>query len=232
MKKRFLQWATVLIIIAFLAGQTVFSQDVGVTQVVSPPDSSAWNMNDSYTVTVKVQNFGASDASSFPIVFKAGNNNPLYEVYTGTLTAGATMDFTFSQKQWITSSSSKNGTSFTELSGDSDLSNDTTVFYCIFTTWPSGIDDNSNNSNLGIRSLYVHPNSGYLDVILNNNNGGRKISVHVVNILGNEVSTSNYYIADGNGDLHIDVSDLVQGVYFVFFRAEDRIIKKKFVILQ
>lgn len=111
-------------------------KDVGVSQIVAP--LNPLNSDNAVRVSVKIKNYGSSDASNFNINLSGGNIEKdelwatITEPFTGTVSAGATEEFTFSQRVDMSNYSEKYKLSaYTSLSEDGDKNNDTITEYYI-----------------------------------------------------------------------------------------------------
>ena len=99
------------------------SANVGVTAIVSP--SSGMGLA-TETVTVTVKNFGTAAQSNFPVAYQVNTNTPVTETYTASLAAGASANYTFTTGADLSTLGTYQFASWTELSGDANLNNDTT----------------------------------------------------------------------------------------------------------
>lgn len=99
------------------------SADVGVTAITAPTSSSSLGANE--TVVVSVTNFGAQAQSNFPVSYQINNNPAVTESYSGTLASGATASMTFSTTANLNVLGVYNMIAYTSLTGDANLSNDT-----------------------------------------------------------------------------------------------------------
>lgn len=97
--------------------------DVGVTVIASPVSSTV--LGNSETVTVTLENFGASSQNNIPIHYQINNGTIINEVYSGTLAPGNTASYSFSTTADLSALGSYSFAAFTALSGDTDLTNDT-----------------------------------------------------------------------------------------------------------
>ncbi|MBK7109294.1 MAG: hypothetical protein IPH61_09260 [Bacteroidetes bacterium] len=68
--------------------------DIGVVALVDPPLASA-SYSSAETVTVSVKNFGTNSQTGFTVKYLADGGTTYSGTYAGTITAGATGDFTF-----------------------------------------------------------------------------------------------------------------------------------------
>jgi len=71
-----------------------FDNDIGIADVITPSDGT---IGSSEIVQVRVKNFGVLDQSNFDIELRLDDVLVATETYTGTLTAGTSDTFTFSQ---------------------------------------------------------------------------------------------------------------------------------------
>lgn len=106
---------------AFKLG-SLLSHDVGVIAITSPVTGL---LTATETVTVSVRNFGLEDQTNFPISYSVDGGIPETELFTGTLPAGETQDFSFAASADL---STENETyeiwASTELISDENLPND------------------------------------------------------------------------------------------------------------
>ena len=69
------------------------ANDPGVTAIISPLDSV--QIAATSTVEITIKNFGANTLLSVPVHYQIGSNSPVNETWTGVLTPGATVNYTF-----------------------------------------------------------------------------------------------------------------------------------------
>ncbi|MFZ1611934.1 MAG: CARDB domain-containing protein, partial [Chitinophagales bacterium] len=101
-----------------------FPNDISVVSLVEPAITSA-SFTSSETVTVKVKNFGTNSQTGFTVKYLADGGTTYSGTYAGTITAGATGDFTFAAAADLSAFGTHSFTAWTELAGDINLSNDT-----------------------------------------------------------------------------------------------------------
>jgi len=100
-----------------------FNDDLGVIAVNSPVDG---NLTTTETIDVTVKNFGLVDQSNFDVNFQIDGGTVVTETYSGTLTAGSTNTFTFTQTgDFSTTGQTYNIKAFTTLPTDQFIQNDT-----------------------------------------------------------------------------------------------------------
>ncbi len=71
-----------------------FNDDIGVIALNSPTNGG---LSSTETITVTVKNFGLIDQSNFNVSYQIDGGTIVTETYSGTLTAGSTNTFTFTQ---------------------------------------------------------------------------------------------------------------------------------------
>jgi hypothetical protein len=100
-----------------------FNDDLGVIAVNSPVDG---NLTSTEIIDVTVKNFGLVDQSNFDVNFQIDGGTVVTETYSGTLTAGSTATFTFTQTgDFSTTGQLYNIKAFTSLTTDQFIQNDT-----------------------------------------------------------------------------------------------------------
>ena len=103
--------------------QHTFSDNVGVTTITSPDGNT---FSSSETVTVTIENFGASAQNNIPVSYSVNGANTVTETFPGPLAAGANSSFSFLAGVDITSLGDYEIVAFTDLVSEMDRSNDTT----------------------------------------------------------------------------------------------------------
>jgi hypothetical protein len=98
-----------------------FNNDLGVSNITAPTDGI---LSANETITVSITNYGLQDQSNFPIQYQVNGGNAVTENYTGTVTAGATVSFTFSTTYDMSTTGDYTITATTNLASDQDNSND------------------------------------------------------------------------------------------------------------
>ncbi|MDT0556477.1 proprotein convertase P-domain-containing protein [Patiriisocius hiemis] len=99
-----------------------FDTDAGVVDIVAPVDGDLSAPQD---VTISVRNFGLNDISNVPVSYTIDGGAPIAGVVPGTITSGATVDYTFT----VQADLSIEGQTYliessTALPGDEDPGND------------------------------------------------------------------------------------------------------------
>jgi hypothetical protein len=100
--------------------------DVGAQTFVSP--SAATTSGASVPVTVKFKNYGTTTITSIPVHYRVNTGTPVSETWNGSLLPDSTVDYTFTT-QYISPIVAYNLYSYTQLTGDLHLFNDTTQLH-------------------------------------------------------------------------------------------------------
>lgn len=96
--------------------------DIGVTDLVAPASGS--NLSNTETVTITVTNFGSEDQADFPVNFTFNGEPTVTETFTGTLTSGTSVDYTFTETVDLSEFDDYTLDACTALVGDQDTTND------------------------------------------------------------------------------------------------------------
>ncbi len=117
------------------------ANDIGVTGITAPVDG---DLTDIESVTISIFNYGTNTQTGFPVSYSVNGGNLVTETYTGSISQGETVSYTFTN----TADFSANNTTFeieaiTGLVSDENLSNNanttevtSSLNYCM----PSAID--------------------------------------------------------------------------------------------
>ncbi|CAG5085966.1 GEVED domain-containing protein [Parvicella tangerina] len=103
--------------------QHLFADDVGVIAMTSPDGSGTYTGAE--TITVTIENFGTSTQTSIPVSYEVNGGVVVSETYTGSIAAGGTDTYSFTNPIDMSSLGTYDFIAYTELSGDGDLTNDT-----------------------------------------------------------------------------------------------------------
>lgn len=99
----------------------VFTNDLGITEITSPSSGEGLG---SESVSVIIENFGALDQSNFDVSYTVNGGTPIVETINGTILAGQTLFYTFTQPADLSTVGSYSITASTLSVGDLDPSND------------------------------------------------------------------------------------------------------------
>jgi len=208
--------------IALLAiGFASFAQDVGVTDVIAPSQSNNLTLGYRYAVTVTITNFGSSSIQDIPVKFAVGLNDVLDEVHTGTITAGATSNYTFTDSLVIIDDFVGTGFAETKYVGDVNAGNDRLETFYSF--GPTSLFDNLEDA---VSDIKVYPNP-VVDELSINYDGTGEADVNIYNMAGDLVLALGKY---AGGTLNnINIAELSSGTYVVQVASESGTTYKKFV---
>ncbi|HPF11809.1 MAG TPA: T9SS type A sorting domain-containing protein [Flavobacteriaceae bacterium] len=95
--------------------------DIGVTSIDEPTNGVLTNAED---ITISIRNFGINDITDPEVQYAIDGGTPVVETYSGTISAGTTESFTFATQADLSAPGDYVITSQTNLSGDTDPSND------------------------------------------------------------------------------------------------------------
>lgn len=102
--------------------ETVAPKDAGVAAVTSP--SVSCGLGASVPITVTLKNYGSTPTGNFPVTYKVNQNEPVTEIFTGTLPVQGTASFTFSQAADLSISQPYTIRAYTSVAQDSVTTND------------------------------------------------------------------------------------------------------------
>lgn len=100
-----------------------FPNDIGVIGINAPISESGLGMEN---IDITIKNFGAESQSDFEVTFQIGAEPPVTETVAGPINAGETITYTFLTAGDFTAIGDYDVWAYSELTGDGDLSNDTT----------------------------------------------------------------------------------------------------------
>ncbi|MCB9189000.1 MAG: T9SS type A sorting domain-containing protein [Flavobacteriales bacterium] len=106
--------------------QHLFADNVGATAITSPSGTGSFTSTE--TVTITIENFGTSTQTSIPVAYQINGGTVVAETYNGSITAGGSDTYSFTTTADLSNLGSYTIVAYTDLSGDSDLTNDTTEY--------------------------------------------------------------------------------------------------------
>ena len=121
-----------------------FANDIGATAIIEPLSGEGLG-NEAITITI--ENFGGAAQSNFDVSYSIEGGIPVVETFTGSINPGETENYTFSTLGDFSEIGTYTVSSSTELSGDSDLSNNTIEVDVVNVSCSS--DTNSNIMAIG-----------------------------------------------------------------------------------
>ncbi len=104
---------------------TLSSPDVGAGSLVTPV--SNFNLTNSETVSVSINNYSTNPISNFPVSYKIGSNPAVTETMTGTVPPFGSYTYTFTQTADLSAYQNYSIKTYTGLTGDVTATNDTLV---------------------------------------------------------------------------------------------------------
>jgi len=235
--KRISKKLAVLLFAGFLLSNisSIAQIDAGVNFIVAPAEGSTLILNNNYTVTIRIQNYGGTTLSNVPVKFSLNGpgNTPLNEIYPGPLNAGDSAEYTFVSQFTLTDTTDPVGYGIADINGDVFPPNNFKNATYIFPAPPTGYDDEENNiksnTSLIIEPLIYNPSSESLTVVIENNTGNRAISISLMSLSGKKLMAYNYQAKRPILRSGLDVSNLPSGVYIVVAKNSEGISCKKFV---
>ncbi|MFC1731204.1 right-handed parallel beta-helix repeat-containing protein, partial [candidate division KSB1 bacterium] len=69
--------------------------DAGISEILNPGDTTY--VDNDYQVTVRIHNFGINTLTSIPVAYRFKTTSPVEETWTGSLSPGDSVDYTFLQ---------------------------------------------------------------------------------------------------------------------------------------
>ena len=99
----------------------VYNNDAGITQI--EPLTSACGLSTA-NITCTIKNFGTNTISDFDIAYTVNGVNEIIETFSGSITNGSTMDYSFSTPADISDIGTHTIEAYTILAGDENNTND------------------------------------------------------------------------------------------------------------
>jgi len=194
--------------------------DAGIESILAPSQDSVYS--DAEEVTVLIRNFGYVPVSDFWIFYTINNSTPVGEFITNTITAGSSLQFTFSEKADLSAYQSYTIVAFTQLLNDVASYNDSSSILLVHSA--------NEVSGLFIRTdnflIYPNPTTGvvrlYFEVVRETHS-----LLSVRNIIGQVVRQQQVPLIRGMMHMTIDLGDLPAGLYFLSFEIKNHRITRK-----
>ncbi len=102
--------------------ETVAPRDAGVAAVTAP--SVSCGLGASVPVTVSIRNYGSTAISGFPVTYKINQDEPVTEIFSGSIPVQGSASYTFSQTADLSLSQPYTIRAYTSVSLDSVTTND------------------------------------------------------------------------------------------------------------
>ncbi|HIA07167.1 MAG TPA: T9SS type A sorting domain-containing protein [Flavobacteriales bacterium] len=231
MKARFLKIIALPVILLLFSAHSSSAQDAGCTMVVSPAAGSTLILNSSYTVTLRIENFGTTTLTSIPVKFSLNGlgNTPLNETWTGSLDPGDSTDYTFASQFTLTDASDTSGYGIADLVGDTWPPNNLATVIYVFPGGPTSVDQEEESSRLSIEPIFPNPTSDNLSLIISGNADGKNIKVSLLTIEGKILKEFEYSAPHDNLEVNLNIANLPAGLYFIGATTGYDTVYRKFV---
>ncbi len=95
--------------------------DIGVTNITAPVDGP---LTANEVITIDIRNFGNNDITNPEVQYIADGGTPVVENYSGTISAGTTVSYSFSATADLSASGNHTIVARTNLAGDTNPGND------------------------------------------------------------------------------------------------------------
>ncbi len=196
--------------------------DVAVTEILMPGSSASPGTS---PVKVVIKNFGTDTQTSIPVSYRRGSLTPVNAIWTGSLVAGATVEFTFPAPMTVPNGSSFSICAYTILTNDAYTLNDT---LCKSVSIGVGIND-VDESNFWLGQNMPNPTTGLTNIEYNLPVSG-EVKFDIINLVGQKVYSFNKKLDAGKHFIDLDVKDLSSGVYYYTIEFKDKRLVKKMVV--
>ncbi|WP_416445394.1 GEVED domain-containing protein [Leeuwenhoekiella sp. A16] len=133
----------------------LWDKDLGVTALTAPVSGSSYNDEN---ITISLYNYGGTAQSNFPVTYSVNGDAQVTENFTGILPSRTTVDFTFAQTYNFAQLGAYNITASTNLTDDSDHSNDnysTTIYVDICKPEGNCESDNDGVTILDLQGVHI-----------------------------------------------------------------------------
>ncbi|MFK8007954.1 MAG: S8 family serine peptidase [Saprospiraceae bacterium] len=106
----------------------VLQNDINLSSITNVGTGNIFSCDPTFStpLTIEIMNTGLTDATDFEAAFQLDGQAAVVETVSGTLAAGESMDYTFTQALDISTSGNYDLTSWVSVTGDNFLPNDTT----------------------------------------------------------------------------------------------------------
>ena len=196
------------------------TDDVGIESVVTPANGSTLTLNNSYTVTIVIKNFGSATVTQIPVQFAVGTNTPITGTCTAFISAGDTAHYTFQTQLMVTSGITGAGTVYTSLGTDGNSSNDQLNLNYNFGT--TNIKDINDFVNFSIQNT---TDQNTINLIFDKNY--QPLTIEIFDLAGKLLKKEK--ITSGCTIKEINISDLTNGTYIAKLESSKGITTKKFI---
>ena len=202
------------ILIAGLSVTAIAQEDAGITQVITPVNGSTLTLGYSYTVTVRIKNYGSTTLLNIPVQFSVGTNTSLTESYSGNLAPGNTVDFTFSSQLTITNTLVGSGFARTNVPTDMTTTNDQVSVSYVYGP-PVSINEKTDKPFEII--IFPNPSSDVVHFYFKERN---KIKLAIFSVEGKLVKDMCWQQVEEKSYIEVNISDIPSGIYIVKIETE------------
>jgi type IX secretion system substrate protein len=203
----------------------VAQEDIGISNVFTPADSSILENNGSYPISVRIKNYGTTVVDTITMFFTVLGNTQVDDTLYTTLNVGDSVDHTFSSPFIVTSIASGSGACGTNNSNDMTVNNNGILLN--YNMVPSGIKENEAAQKVILTGLYPNPSSQTLNFILI---GKEDVTVNIYAIDGKLIYNKFYALSGGKNQFWIPVGNFPKGNYIFAAQFESGAIERKFQI--
>lgn len=177
--------------------------DAGVTEILLPNDTTT--QFESTKVRVRIFNYGTDTLTSIPVSYDVSGQVE-NETWSGTLTAGDSVDYTFNA-EYTSTAGSYQICAKTDVSGDYDNSNDEVCKSIVATN----INEHTIFGDITIRP---NPANQYAIVDFDDQLTG-KLILTVTNVMGKTIKQESYMLNGTDQSARIETRNYPAGIYFV-----------------
>ncbi|HNW88659.1 MAG TPA: GEVED domain-containing protein [Bacteroidales bacterium] len=111
-----------------------FADDLGIMSVIAPlPVSCGLGANES--ITIRIKNYGLNTITTADVYYKLNNGTPVQGVFSGSLAADSSINFTFPSTVNLSAIGAYNFKFYVAMAGDMFLMNDTLSNYSVANGW-------------------------------------------------------------------------------------------------
>jgi hypothetical protein len=192
-----------------------FSDDIGVTTIVTPANGST--LGTSQNIEVTIENFGINAASNFDVSYQFNSGTTITETVTATVTPGNTINHTFSTPigPMTIGAPAAQLCVWTSYSADPNPINN--QFCNILNAPTTGVNERA----LSKIVIYPNPTTGKLYL---ENLPKEAVFVNILDINGKSVYKTTELIGEA-----IDISTLSEGTYQIKLEGKDWVWNKKLI---
>ncbi|MEI7597024.1 MAG: GEVED domain-containing protein [Bacteroidota bacterium] len=183
---------------------TAAANDASVTAIITP--AATTNTNTATNPVITIKNVGSNTITAMQVAYMVNYGTPKIENWTGSLATGQSINHTFSQS-FITPISQFSFCAYTLLANDNYGLNDT-----LCSSIMTGIENIANNSFVLGQNM-PNPSNGITTISLIVPEDG-KYKFNIVNMLGQNVCSTENKANAGENNITLNISDWKAGIYY------------------